>query len=406
MAYAIMRCKKLSSFGSVAAALKHCYRERETPNADTSKTPENEHYAARTTTEAMGRLRALLPTKRRKDAVLAIEYVMTASPEWWKSASQEQQQAFFQRSLKWLADKYGEQNIITATVHRDEITPHLSAFVVPLTQDGRLSAKQFIGNKSQMSRDQTTFAAAVADLGLQRGVERSKAKHVDIKQYYARASKPTPPMPQIDVPEPGFRDRLNPGEYGRKVAEAVVEQIKPTWSALQAKVREKEAAEQRAREAAATAMQALAEAKRERERAEKLEEITRLFTPDEIAKTARKAEIDRERQRRIDDLARVERETAGASCTFAQHALEAIKKAGDPSKVDWRMVEAQTIREAIAEHGQDVESVISAINRYSPERADPASHQEIREAVMRHAPRLQAEYQQQAQRNNDRSFER
>ena len=36
--YAIMRCKKLSSMGSVASSLKHAYRERETPNADSSRT--------------------------------------------------------------------------------------------------------------------------------------------------------------------------------------------------------------------------------------------------------------------------------------------------------------------------------------------------------------------------------
>jgi DNA-directed RNA polymerase subunit K/omega len=189
-AYAIMRCKKLAKMGNVAASLKHAYRERETPNADASKTPQNEHYAARTTDEAMGKLRALLPEKRRKDAVLAVEYVMTASPEWWKQATPEQQQAFFQRSRQWLADKYGEQNIIVATVHRDETSPHLSAFVVPLTKDGRLSAKEFIGNKAQMSRDQTTFAAAVADLGLQRGIEGSKARHTRIQAFYEALERP------------------------------------------------------------------------------------------------------------------------------------------------------------------------------------------------------------------------
>ena len=56
--YAIMRCKKLSSMGSVASSLKHAYRERETPNADSSRTPDNEHRAASTTDEAMGKLRS------------------------------------------------------------------------------------------------------------------------------------------------------------------------------------------------------------------------------------------------------------------------------------------------------------------------------------------------------------
>lgn len=199
MAYAIMRCKKLSSMGSVASALQHCYRERETANADPSRTPDNEHMAARSTDEAMGRLRGLLPEKRRRDAVLAVEYLMTASPEWWRQATPEQQQDFFVRSRQWLADKYGEQNIIAATVHRDETSPHLSAFVVPLTKDGRLSAKEFVGNRAQMTRDQTTFAAAVADLGLVRGIEGSKARHARVRALYAALEAP-PAAPRVITP--------------------------------------------------------------------------------------------------------------------------------------------------------------------------------------------------------------
>ena len=188
--YAIMRCKKLSSMGTVAAALRHCYRERDTPNADPQLTPQNEHLAASNTDQAMGRLREMLPERRRKDAVLTVEYVMTASPDWWKQASPEQQAEFFARSKKWVADKYGADRIITASIHRDEKSPHLSAFVIPLTQDRRLSAKEFIGDRKKMSQDQSTFAAAVADLGLHRGIEGSKARHTRLKAFYSAIEKP------------------------------------------------------------------------------------------------------------------------------------------------------------------------------------------------------------------------
>ena len=171
--------------GSVAASMQHCYRERETHNADQERTPDNQHLGAKSTDEAMGKLRALLPEKRRKDAVLAVEYVMTASPEWFATATPEQEKAFFQRSLQWLADKYGADRIVTASIHRDEATPHLSAFVVPLTQDKRLSAKEFIGSRDKMRADQTSYAGRVADLGLERGIEGSKATHQTIQQHYA-----------------------------------------------------------------------------------------------------------------------------------------------------------------------------------------------------------------------------
>ncbi|MEQ4546019.1 MAG: MobV family relaxase [Pantoea agglomerans] len=199
MPYAIMRAKKLATAGGVAASLKHNFRERETPNANADRTPENtQHGPASSTSQAMGQLRELLPEKRRKDAVLAVEYLMTASPEWWKSASQVHQDEFFARSLTWLKDKYGAQNVFVATVHRDEKSPHLAAFVVPMTVDGRLSAKEFIGNRDKMRSDQTSFAEAVRDLGLERGIEGSKARHQRIQQHYGQLERPPVTLPRLN----------------------------------------------------------------------------------------------------------------------------------------------------------------------------------------------------------------
>jgi len=189
MAYVIMRAKKLATMGAAAASMQHNFRERETPNADPSRTPENEHLAATSTDQAMGQLRELLPEKRRKDAVLAVEYVMTASPEWWKQASQAQQRAFFERSIDWLHAKYGPENVLVATIQRDEKTPHLSAFVVPKTPDGRLSAKEFIGNRQKMRADQTSLAERMQGLGLERGIEGSKATHQRVKQFYGEVDR-------------------------------------------------------------------------------------------------------------------------------------------------------------------------------------------------------------------------
>ncbi|EFB5358288.1 MobV family relaxase [Salmonella enterica subsp. enterica] len=234
-AYAIMRCKKLAKMGNVAASLKHAFRERDTPNADASRTPDNEHMAATSTDAAMGKLRDRLPEKRRKDAVLCVEYVMTASPEWWKSASSEQQAEFFDRSRKWLADKYGAENIIVASVHRDETSPHMTAFVTPITKDGRLSAKEFIGNKAQMQADQTTFAAAVRDLGLQRGIEGSKARHQTIRAFYEALEHPpahatiTPSAVEPKVLRKGLfsKDVETPDAVAERLTKAVRQGYEP-----------------------------------------------------------------------------------------------------------------------------------------------------------------------------------
>ena len=179
-------------------------------------------------TKQWAKLRELLPEKRRKDAVLAVEYVMTASPEWWKTASQQQQQAFFEQARKWLADKYGQENIFAATVHHDETTPHLSAFVVPLTRDGRLSAKEFIGDRRQMSADQTSLAAAVQHLGLERGILGSRATHQTIREYYSGLNQAQQATEAIEITAEEVRPRvLKKGFLSREEesAEAVAERI-------------------------------------------------------------------------------------------------------------------------------------------------------------------------------------
>ncbi len=273
--FAIMRSAKLSSMGSVASAMSHCYRDRETPNADPGRTNQNGHLVAPTLDQAMGRLRELLPEKRRKDAVLAVEYVMTASPEWWATASHSDQAAFFQRSVAWLEKKYGRRNVVAATIHRDEKTPHLSAFVAPITKDGRLTAKEFIGGKTTMTADQTSFAEAVADLGLRRGLEGSKATHQTVRKFYAQIQGPAPAPASIDaadlapvVTKTGFLSKATetPAEIAARISAKVaqdcaslVDAARGTQAALReaARARQKAAQERKGREAEAEARKAL-----------------------------------------------------------------------------------------------------------------------------------------------------
>ena len=81
MSFAILRIQKLKSFADVGGSLSHNYRNRETLNADDARTHLNEH-ALDTNEKCMTAIRDRIPEKRRKDAVLSIEHLITASPEW------------------------------------------------------------------------------------------------------------------------------------------------------------------------------------------------------------------------------------------------------------------------------------------------------------------------------------
>lgn len=195
MAYAIYRTEKLKSFGEIGGSLSHTYRTRPTPNADENKQHLNKHIFE-TYNQCFDALKSAIPEKRRSNAVLCIEHLITASPNWegWGTKKEEE---FFKKSLEFLNKKYGKENVIACSIHRDETTPHLIVYVVPIDEKGGLNAKKWLGGRSKLSQTQTEFANHVKELGLERGLENSKARHKTIKQFYAEVKKATPKLEEI-----------------------------------------------------------------------------------------------------------------------------------------------------------------------------------------------------------------
>jgi hypothetical protein len=202
MAYAIMRAKKhKASGGGLKVALMHLYRERETPNADPTKANLwFKQDGEQTTKAAMARLTSEIERvnesrgrKLRKDAVVAVEYVMTTSPEWFSDDPEERKKQagkFATEARKWLEETYPDGKVIAAQIHMDETTPHLSIFVTPTHRlnDDRLSlsAREFLGGHEALQKQQDSFAAHMKPLGLERGKRRSQATHESVNRFYGR----------------------------------------------------------------------------------------------------------------------------------------------------------------------------------------------------------------------------
>ena len=121
MPYAILRTAKLKTVGNIIGSLSHNYRTRETPNADPSREADNFHQI-KTQKDAAEAIRKRIPAKHRKDAVLCIEYMITASPEFFKSNAHAEA-AYFDAAHQWLKDKHRAENVVTVSVHADETTP-------------------------------------------------------------------------------------------------------------------------------------------------------------------------------------------------------------------------------------------------------------------------------------------
>lgn len=429
---AILRVEKLKSFGNIGGSLSHTYRTRETPNADTDRADQNEHSHS-TADQAMQAFRQKIPAKRRKDAVLGLEYFVGGSPEWFQGKNREQQDAYLRDALNWIEQRHGKENVVAWSIHRDETSPHLVVYVVPLDEQGKLNAKRWTGGTSVLSKMQTEFAQFVGERhGLKRGIEGSKARHQTIKNYYGQIQKPSqhitisPTSAAPKVLKKGIL--MTEYETDEMVAKRLTSIVRKAYSPAVETAKLVESHQHRADEMTRTA-EALSLEKKDA--VEQLQSLRKHLAPvlelaildknefvelvmgaqervkvikAEREKVAKQEKLKQEKQHRIEDLIRVERKMAGANRTFATHALRAIdKQGGDASKVDWEAVERQTIIDSIGKYGQSAESVVKAILEHSPLRVDQASHVELQTTVNLNAPKLErlhkSERAQRIQRN-------
>lgn len=122
--------------------------------------------------------------KTRSNSVVALDAIYTASREFFKGKSNEENDQFFRDCLQFHQRKFG--HVISAVIHYDETTPHLHILSVPLTHDGRLSAREIVGNRANLSRMQTEFFEQVGrGYGLERGVQmdgQEKKKHITAQE--------------------------------------------------------------------------------------------------------------------------------------------------------------------------------------------------------------------------------
>lgn len=121
--------------------------------------------------------------KTRANSVVLSEFLVTASPEFMNTLSDEEQKKYFEKSLSFLQERYGKQNTLYAVVHRDEKNPHMHVGVIPITEDNRLSAKD-IFNRVELQQLQDEFPKQMQQHGFK--VERGKSsdkKHLTPQEY-------------------------------------------------------------------------------------------------------------------------------------------------------------------------------------------------------------------------------
>lgn len=180
--------KKNKTAIQIAKIAEHNLRQGRTPdNVDSSLSHNNKIFFGSWDMNVNEKIDEILEDiTYRKDAVKTAHMEFSVSGEWFDQATPEQIALWEQKTLNYVKDMFGEQNIVYAVTHYDEQTPHMHICAVPLV-DGKLNFKKlFNGKKGIANNFHTKYNEYVKDLGIERGERFSKAKRTDIKEYTAR----------------------------------------------------------------------------------------------------------------------------------------------------------------------------------------------------------------------------
>ena len=272
--YAIIRVEKHTSLGTIAGIGHHLDRTRETPNADPERAHLNRTWNgcewvawASEARESGSHLQAFQARLKdfqtrggtvQKNAVLAIEAIMTASPGAFKDPSFDFE-GWLQAQSEYAAQQFGAQNIISLVLHLDEETPHVHALILPeierVERRGKkpadparlqlhrpkpaLSASHWVDGRAKLAALQSDYAAAMSRFGLQRGKERSGARHVPVSEYYAQGAALVAQIEQLQAEVERLKpaaERLPEVEQQLTEAHALIDSLQASRAEQRARI--------------------------------------------------------------------------------------------------------------------------------------------------------------------------
>ena len=179
--------------------------------------------------------------KIRNDAVRYLNHVLTGSHEDMKEIfnDKDKSQKWLNENYKFACQEFGHENIVRFTLHLDEKTPHIHCVTVPLTSDGKLSAKEIMGNKKVLRERQDKYADMMKSFGLDRGIGGTGIKHETQQQYYKRIEDAKKEAENMEI-------KLVKGLFGVKKDKTIeklqkdLKSLKMAFNELDAKAKVKE----------------------------------------------------------------------------------------------------------------------------------------------------------------------
>ena len=163
-------------------------------------------------------------TAIRKDAVRFLSLILSGSHDRMKEIEKTPElfKEWISENANFIKEEFGIENLIRFSVHRDEKTPHIHAVIVPLTKDGRLSAKEIVGDKKKLKEFQNRYGQKMSRFKLERGELESKNTHITTAEFYKTVEKTRNEVENLPLDQIKY---LSPAEKHRIMENAVKKQI-------------------------------------------------------------------------------------------------------------------------------------------------------------------------------------
>jgi len=132
----------------------------------------------------------------KSKSVVADELMFTATQKFFDNMSKDEIMRWADTCMDFVYNDLGykKEQILHATIHMDELTPHIHCVVVPLvkkldkrtnTERFTISKKQYIKDNIHLSELQDVYNLRLREAGfkLERGIKNSDRKHIKIKEF-------------------------------------------------------------------------------------------------------------------------------------------------------------------------------------------------------------------------------
>lgn len=206
----ILRTEKVKSRGQITQSAEHNLRLRSQTNIDATRSHLNQILVnslnvdttkASDLQEKLSSYYQSLDIKEKKDNVLMMEFMISASPEWFVGKSPAAVEKWANTQVEFMKKEFGEQ-VKLAVLHLDEKTPHLHFMVGTEVK----SVKRYKNQKGEFFKESWSLNAKRYDpeflsglhtrhaehnknYGLRRGVKGSMREHKTLKEFYSLVDK-------------------------------------------------------------------------------------------------------------------------------------------------------------------------------------------------------------------------